>query len=243
MCRRATSVLDNILLRSCSKDQSVIALSSGEAELHAACMAAQQAMGIESMAREQGVDLDAMELQVDANPAIGIIGRQGLGKVRHLGLSYLWLQAAVRCKQVVLRKVQSGDNMADIGSKVLVRDTIQRHMENSGMYPIRPVESGDSWSSGCAKGHRHIHIFAVLLIIWSSKKNPTASRAGKGTPTPPAMTLVVRGLSNGAASRGCGQKQRETLFCKNSMVIQVTPQSRLFFRESQKQSEIQNVMT
>ena len=82
-------------------------------------------MGIESMAREQGVDLDAMELKVDANVAIGIIGRQGLGKVRHLDLNYLWLQAAVRGKQVVLRKVQSGDNMADIGTKVLDRDTIQ----------------------------------------------------------------------------------------------------------------------
>ena len=119
-------------LRSWSKDQSVIALSSGEAELYAACMAAQQAMGIENMAREQGVDLDAMELQVDANAAIGIIGRQGLGKVRNLDLSYLWLQAAVRGKQVVLRKVHSGDNMADIGTKVLDRDTIQRHMENLG---------------------------------------------------------------------------------------------------------------
>ena len=47
-------------------------------------------------------------------------------------------------------------------------------------------------------------------IIWSSKKNPTASRAGKGTPTPPAMTLVWEAGSNGAASRGCGLKQRET---------------------------------
>ena len=79
------------------------------------------------------------------------------------------------------------------------------------MCPIRPVESGDSWSSGSANGHRHIHIFAVLPIIWSSKKNPTASRAGNGTPTPRAMMLVVGGRSNGAASRGCGQKQRETL--------------------------------
>ena len=95
-------------------------------------MAAQQAMGIESMAREQGVDLDAMELQVDASAAVGILGRQGLGKVRHLDLSYLWLQAAVRGKQVVLRKVQSGDNIADIGTKVLDRDTTQRHMENLG---------------------------------------------------------------------------------------------------------------
>ena len=59
--------------------------------------------------------------------AIGIIGRQGLGKVRHLDLSYLWLQAAVQGKQVILRKVQSGDNMADIGTKVLDRDIFESH--------------------------------------------------------------------------------------------------------------------
>ena len=105
-------------------------------------MPAQQAMGIESMAREQGVDRDAMELQVDANAAIGIIGTQGQGMVRHLDLSFLWLQAAVRGKQVVLRKVQSGDNMADIGTKELDRDTIQRHMENLGCARF------DQWSLG-----------------------------------------------------------------------------------------------
>ena len=93
-------------------------------------MTAQQAMN--NMAREQGVDLGAMELQVDANAAIGIIGRQGLGKVRHLDLSYLWLQAAVRGKQVVLRKVLSGDNMGDVGTKVLDQNVIQRHMKNLG---------------------------------------------------------------------------------------------------------------
>ena len=50
-------------------------MSSGEAELYAACMAAEHAMGTESMAREWGVHLIAVELQVDANAAIGIIGR------------------------------------------------------------------------------------------------------------------------------------------------------------------------
>ena len=77
------------------------------------------------------------------------------------------------------------------------------------MCPTRPVESGDSWSSGCVTRHRHIHILAVLLIIWSSKKNPTASRAGTGTPTPPAMTLAGVSRCKGTADRGCGQKYRE----------------------------------
>ena len=56
------------LLRSWSKDQSTITLSSGKAELYAACMAAQQAMGTANMAREQGVNLDAVELHEDRTP-------------------------------------------------------------------------------------------------------------------------------------------------------------------------------
>ena len=70
-------------------------MSSGEAELYAACMAAQQAMGTESMAPELGVHLDAMELQVDANAATGIISRQGFGKWRHLDFELF--VAAVSC--------------------------------------------------------------------------------------------------------------------------------------------------
>ena len=74
------------LLRNWSMDWTVFAVSSAEAELYAACMASQQAMGTESMAPEMGVDLDAMALQVDAKAAIGIIGRQELVKLRHLDL-------------------------------------------------------------------------------------------------------------------------------------------------------------
>ena len=83
------------LLCSWSKYQTVLAMSSGQAELCAASMAAQQAMGTKSMARELGVHLDAMELQVDAILAIGIIGRQGLRILRHVDLSYLWQQPLV----------------------------------------------------------------------------------------------------------------------------------------------------
>ena len=99
-------------------DQTVIAMSSG--------YAARQ----ENMARELGVHLDAMELQVGANAAIGIIGKQGLGNLRHLDLRYLWLQSVVRGKQVNLKRVQSESNMADFGTKVLEKEKIDRHMKN-----------------------------------------------------------------------------------------------------------------
>ena len=78
------------------------------------------------------VHLDAMGLKVDANAAIGIMGKQGLGNVSHLDLSFLWLQSAVRGKQVNLKKVQAESNMSDLGTKVLEKDQIDRHMKNLG---------------------------------------------------------------------------------------------------------------
>ena len=101
------------LLRSWSTDQTVIAMSSGEAELYAACMAAQQAMGTENMARESGVHLGHGTAS----------GRQcghwnhwqtGIGTIETSGPDLL--VAAVSCagKQVNLKKVQSESNMADL---------------------------------------------------------------------------------------------------------------------------------
>ena len=113
--------------RKTRKDQSTIAMNSGEAELYAACVAAQQARGMENMAREQGVNFDAKELRIDATAAIGTIGRQRLGRVRHWDLSYLWLQAAVQRQTSPLAQ-STGDDMAGIGTKALKRDTIQKHL-------------------------------------------------------------------------------------------------------------------
>ena len=73
--------------------------ASGEAELYAACPAAERAVVTRSMARRVGVHLSA------------IIGRQELGRVRHWDLSYLWLQAVVLGKQVIRQKVESENNM------------------------------------------------------------------------------------------------------------------------------------
>ena len=82
------------LLRSWSKDQTVIAMSSGEAELYAACMAAQQAMGTENIAREFGAHLDAMELQVAAMRPLES-SQAGIGETETSGLELL--VAAVSC--------------------------------------------------------------------------------------------------------------------------------------------------
>ena len=121
------------LLRSWSKEQTTIALSSGEAELYAASYGGQQAMGLQTMARDLGIDTK-LQLEVDASAAIGIMERHGLGKMRHLDVNELWIQDKVRTKQFALLKVPGFDNTADIGTKPLDNLAIERHMRKMVFY-------------------------------------------------------------------------------------------------------------
>ena len=102
---------------------------------------------MESMAREQGVNFDAKELQTDATAAIGINGRQRLDRVRHWDLSYLWLPAAVQRQTSPLAQ-STGDDMASIDTKALERDTIQKHMENLGCVRFNQLSQGTLGRAG-----------------------------------------------------------------------------------------------
>ena len=114
-----------------SKDQTVIALSSGEAELYAANLGAAQAMGMQSMLKDLGVEMKIVVL-IDAKAALGIIGRQGLGKVRHIAVQDLWLQSAVKEKKIEVLKVASADNFGDLMTKPLSFEEIRRHVHGLG---------------------------------------------------------------------------------------------------------------
>ncbi len=86
-------------VRGWSTTQSVIALSSGEAEYYAALQGASVALGFQSMPADLGITAK-ITLYSDSSAARGIIHRAGLGKLRHLETGYLWLQAAVKAKRL-----------------------------------------------------------------------------------------------------------------------------------------------
>jgi len=50
---------------------------------------------------------------------MGIVGRQGLGKLRHLDTHSLWVQQAARCGRIIVRKVRGEENPADLFTKHL----------------------------------------------------------------------------------------------------------------------------
>ena len=100
-------------------------LSSGEAELSASVKSAAEGIGVQSLARDLGVDL-TLVVAVDSLVANGMVNRYGVGRVRHLDVKDLWVQERVkRCSFSIVRV--SGDvNPADVATKSLAVDDLRK---------------------------------------------------------------------------------------------------------------------
>ena len=72
------------LIKAVVGTQTVPALSSGEAEFLAIVKAGSLSLGIRSMAADFGDKGLDIEIGTDSSAAKGILGRIGLGRVRHL---------------------------------------------------------------------------------------------------------------------------------------------------------------
>jgi hypothetical protein len=120
--RKSTSggciLMGKHLIKSWSSTQASVALSSGEAEFYGVVKAAGAGLGYQALLRDFGVDV-AVTVFTDSTASIGISSRQGLGKLRHLDTTALWIQQAIRAKRIVLRKVDGLDNPADLYTKHL----------------------------------------------------------------------------------------------------------------------------
>lgn len=113
------------VIKAWSSTQTVIALSSGEAELYALNKAAAQALGIQSLLNDLGINLE-IRLHTDATTGRAIATRRGLGKVRHIAVNELWLQEKVANGQLTILKIKNKFNLADIMTKYLSNDEISQ---------------------------------------------------------------------------------------------------------------------
>ena len=68
-----------------------MSLSPGEAECYGAAKGAGNGLGYQALLGDFGVALP-LRLWMDSTATIGMCGRQGLGKLRHIDTQYLWLQ-------------------------------------------------------------------------------------------------------------------------------------------------------
>jgi hypothetical protein len=131
-----------------STTQSVIALSSGEAEYYGMVRGGSIGMGIKALGKDLGVDWK-VRILTDASAAHGIANRWGLGKVRHLETCQLWLQKKVADGEIEVEKVKGTENPADALTKHLGTDDIKKHIQETngilepGRHSMMPKADGE----------------------------------------------------------------------------------------------------
>ena len=106
------------LLKSWSSTQGVVSLSSGEAEFYGVTKAAGIGLGYQSLLEDLGV-VAGIRVWTDSSATLGICGRQGLGKLRHIDTRSLWLQQKLRAGALEIKKVRGEANPADLFTKHL----------------------------------------------------------------------------------------------------------------------------
>ena len=72
-------------------------------------------------------------LRSPSSAAVGICKRTGIGKVRHLATGQLWVQERIRNKDIKLYKIPGADNPADMMTKYLARDILDKHLGFAGV--------------------------------------------------------------------------------------------------------------
>jgi transposase InsO family protein len=128
--------LSGMLIAWGSKRQSVVTLSSTEAEWYAATQLAQQLLWSRSILGELGFNQEeAIVIHEDNNACIYAAHNSHYKKMRHVDVRLMFLKELIAEKVFVFQRVASKDNIADIWTKVL--DAKQRN------YLMDKITSGD----------------------------------------------------------------------------------------------------
>ena len=195
--RKSTSggclMLGTHLLKSWASTQTSVSLSSGEAEFYGVVKASGVSLGYQALLRDVGINLP-IRVWTDSSATIGICGRQGLGKLRHVDTQCLWIQQRVRDGSVELCKVKGEQNPADLFTKHLTsRERIHNFLDlfgckyKGGRAAVAPVlRSGVGTSKG------ELLRFAeetTGTMLWQGRRFPCAA-AGGDAEIPEALPAI-----------------------------------------------------
>jgi len=114
-----------------AKTQSSITLSSAEAELVALCKLTAEVIGMISMCRDWKEEMEG-QVWADASAALSIVKRRGAGKMRHINIGLLWIQEVEKMKRAKFEKISGTENPADLMTKGVSREKLQRYMRKIG---------------------------------------------------------------------------------------------------------------
>ena len=188
--RKSTSggclMLGAHLIKSWSSTQASISLSSGEAEFYGVVKASGVSLGYQALLKDVGLALP-VRVWTDSTATIGICGRQGLGKLRHVDTQCLWIQQRVRDGSIDLRKVKGEENPADLFTKHLTnQDKIKSLLDlfgcryRDGRAAAAPILRA---GTGTSKGELlKLAEASSGTILWRGRVFPRSSEGDRDTP-------------------------------------------------------------
>ena len=128
-------MLGSHLIKSWSRTQDSVTLSSAEAELVALGKLAMEVLGVRTMTAEWGMTngSSASKLFADASAALSIAKRQGAGKLRHINVKTLWLQEKTVQQVLDYTKIKGEDNPADGLTKHVRQELAARYADSTSL--------------------------------------------------------------------------------------------------------------
>ena len=119
-----------------SRTQATIALSSAEAELYAINTGATEALHFQNLLTDLlNTNKANIKIHTDSSSGKSIATRIGTGKkTKHVELKHLFIQQLVALNHLRIIKIHTNDNPADIFTKYVSADTLQRHLHSVGLH-------------------------------------------------------------------------------------------------------------
>ena len=111
--------MDGNLVESKVRSQKAISLSSGESEFVAMVAGCSEGLLIKYLWQKLAGAPCTLKIRSDSSAARAMTQRQGIGRVRHLDASLLWIQQKEKEKTVVIAPIPTDLNCADLGTKCL----------------------------------------------------------------------------------------------------------------------------
>ena len=114
-------------IKSYSKGQGVVSVSSGESEYYALVSSARSLLGQVSTANDCGLQTEN-EVFMDAS------ARRGLGKAKYVDTQYHWVQDRVAMPYFRLKKVGTDEMLADVLTKPVTEEKMNKALRGMNFH-------------------------------------------------------------------------------------------------------------
>ena len=92
-----------------------------------------EAKGVASLMKDLvEEEVAGIAVHTDASAAIGMVQRQGMGRVRHIDVGILWVQQHQKKGVIDVKKVPGLTNPADVFTKAMPAEVMWRHVRALG---------------------------------------------------------------------------------------------------------------